>query len=63
MKTHHNVGGLPEDIQFELVEPLRDLYKDEVKIVGECLGVRERSSIQALPGPGVSSSSLGRSDS
>jgi GMP synthase (glutamine-hydrolysing) len=39
IKTHHNVGGLPEDMQFELVEPLRYLFKDEVRAVGEALGL------------------------
>ena len=39
VKAHHNVGGLPEDLQFELVEPLRLLYKDEVRVVGDALGL------------------------
>jgi GMP synthase (glutamine-hydrolysing) len=39
IKSHHNVGGLPEDMDFELVEPLRDLFKDEVRAVGEELGL------------------------
>ncbi|MBP3382179.1 MAG: glutamine-hydrolyzing GMP synthase subunit GuaA, partial [Clostridia bacterium] len=39
VKSHHNVGGLPEDLQFELVEPLKLLYKDEVRVVGEALGL------------------------
>ena len=60
VKTHHNVGGLPEDIQFELVEPLRDLYKDEVKIVGECLGVpKDLLFRHAFPGPGLAVRVLG----
>src|SRR4030065_452483 len=39
IKSHHNVGGLPEKVEFEMVEPLRDLYKDEVRLVGEKLGL------------------------
>ena len=41
IKSHHNVGGLPEDMDFELVEPLRDLFKDEVRAVGAELGLPE----------------------
>jgi GMP synthase (glutamine-hydrolysing) len=41
IKSHHNVGGLPEDMQFELVEPLRYLFKDEVRLVGEALGLNQ----------------------
>ncbi|GIK28939.1 MAG: glutamine-hydrolyzing GMP synthase [Chloroflexi bacterium] len=54
IKSHHNVGGLPDDLQFELVEPIRDLFKDEVRKVGEALGLPE-SIIwrQPFPGPGL----------
>jgi len=61
IKTHHNVGGLPEDISFDLVEPLRYLFKDEVRKVGESLGLP--ASIvwrQPFPGPGLAIRCLGK---
>ncbi|HEX7097682.1 MAG TPA: glutamine-hydrolyzing GMP synthase [Acidimicrobiia bacterium] len=54
IKTHHNVGGLPEDMELELIEPLRDLFKDEVRVVGEELGLPpEIVWRQPFPGPGL----------
>lgn len=54
VKAHHNVGGLPEDMKFELVEPVRLLYKDEVRVVGKALGLpAEMVDRQPFPGPGL----------
>jgi len=60
IKSHHNVGGLPEDMQFELVEPLRYLFKDEVRLVGEALGLSQSLVWrQPFPGPGLTVRCLG----
>lgn len=60
VKAHHNVGGLPEDLQFELVEPVRLLYKDEVRIVGKALGLPDNMVFrQPFPGPGLGVRCLG----
>ena len=60
IKLHHNVGGLPEDLQFELIEPLRDLFKDEVRRLGLQLGLPERIVWRhPFPGPGLAVRCLG----
>jgi GMP synthase (glutamine-hydrolysing) len=60
IKTHHNVGGLPDDMQFELVEPLRYLFKDETRAVGEALGLPDEIVWrQPFPGPGLAVRILG----
>lgn len=60
IKSHHNVGGLPEDIQFDLIEPLRELFKDEVRAVGEELGIpHDLVWRQPFPGPGLAIRVLG----
>ena len=60
IKTHHNVGGLPEDMAFQLVEPLRNLFKDEVRAVGEALGLPEEIVWRhPFPGPGLAIRILG----
>jgi GMP synthase (glutamine-hydrolysing) len=60
IKTHHNVGGLPQEMEFELVEPLRYLFKDEVRIVGEALGLpHDLVWRQPFPGPGLAVRCIG----
>ncbi|MBP5589686.1 MAG: glutamine-hydrolyzing GMP synthase [Bacteroidales bacterium] len=60
VKAHHNVGGIPEDLQFERVEPLRFLYKDEVRVVGQALGLPDSMVLrQPFPGPGLGVRCLG----
>ena len=60
VKSHHNVGGLPEDLQFELVEPIKLLFKDEVRVVGEALGLPHKMVYrQPFPGPGLGVRCLG----
>ena len=60
VKAHHNVGGLPEDLQFELVEPVKLLFKDEVRVVGKALGLPDSMVFrQPFPGPGLGVRCLG----
>ncbi len=60
VKSHHNVGGLPEDLKFELVEPIKLLFKDEVRVVGEALGLSHAMVYrQPFPGPGLGVRCLG----
>jgi GMP synthase (glutamine-hydrolysing) len=60
VKAHHNVGGLPDDLQFELVEPVKFLFKDEVRVVGKALGLPDNMVFrQPFPGPGLGVRCLG----
>lgn len=60
IKSHHNVGGLPDDLAFELVEPLRDLFKDEVRKLGTTLGLPHSMIYRhPFPGPGLGVRILG----
>jgi len=61
IKTHHNVGGLPENMQLDLLEPLRELFKDEVRLVGKNLGLPDEIVLrQPFPGPGLAVRILGK---
>ena len=60
IKSHHNVGGLPDDVPFELIEPLRDLFKDEVRLIGRELGLPQEILVKhPFPGPGLAVRLLG----
>jgi GMP synthase (glutamine-hydrolysing) len=60
IKTHHNVGGLPKDLPFQLIEPLRDLFKDEVRLIGKELGLPDEILLKhPFPGPGLAVRLLG----
>jgi len=64
IKSHHNVGGLPEDMNLKLIEPLRMLFKDEVRKIGEVLGLPEEIVWrQPFPGPGLAIRIIGEIDS
>ncbi len=63
IKSHHNVGGLPDDMEFQLIEPLRDLFKDEVRKIGEVLGLPDEMVWrQPFPGPGLAIRVIGSID-